>query len=182
MGEGTVQIHLLLREQNEEVSVDFPFNRLTDDMGRVVTDLIEVLGMAESETSQIRALVEAQVFGQSSAASNGNTPFFEPIDPPDDDCINDPRYFDLLLRQRAEIDQLKAKHIRERRKLSAELNAFSPPNPTPINSTNSTLVPAVPRVESPGFIEMGFGSPQAPSRPLAAAALASETVDDLIFF
>jgi hypothetical protein len=192
MGEGTVQIHLVLHEQNEELSVDFPFNRFTDDMDHVVADLVETLGMAEREHLQIRALIEAQVFGQSPTTSHGITPFFEPIDPPeeyhsdDDDCISDPEYFDLLSRQRAEIDQLKAEQIRERRKLAAELNSFSPPIPARVNSADSTVVPGGPRVGSPGSIELGFASSQGPlpnpPAPTVNPPQAGGTVDDLIVF
>jgi hypothetical protein len=160
--------------------------------------------MAESEHAQIRASIEAQVFGQGPAASHGNTPCFEPIGPPeeyrsdDDDCINDPDYFDLLSRQRAEIVQLNAEQIRERRKLAAELNAFSPPNPNRMNSSDTVFIPggppvnppALPRVGSPGSIEMPFANPQGPSAnpPGAATAPAVNppppggTVDDLIVF
>lgn len=116
-----VTVHLVIHQQEEDLHIDFPFNKLEDDIDTVVAELIETLGMTEADKPRVKGMIEAQI----------NTPLsFEPInnndlmggdDSSDDGLQNDPQYKALLEQQRHEMQALVARQLQEKRELAARI-------------------------------------------------------------
>ena len=155
-----VQVHLVIHQQQEDLRISFPFDKQTDDIDSVVTDLIQTLGMTETDRSRLKPMVEAQITNAPST--------FEPIaggeqtnaeESSDDEAINDPQYRSLLEYQKREMQTLLARQFNEKRELAlriqnqallmkqqAEQIANAPVNPTP-PSTPANLTPSDGTVE-----------------------------------
>jgi hypothetical protein len=166
-----VEIHLVIHQGNEELTVDFSFNKQKDDVDLVVSDLLETFGMAPSEKPRFHELIERQIAGSPNPPSAPGA--FEPIPSPDaalvgddyqsdDGDITDAEYRALLEEQRQEMDALVAQHLEERRELAARLKSAS---------SDALLAElGLPALEVP--------SPVVPFQP----GLPSATCDDLIVF
>lgn len=129
-----VQVHLVIHQQNEDLKIEFEFNKKEDDIDTVVSELIETLGMTESDKEMIKGLIEQQINPPQKPNSNTHTdPYFEPInienqqsdsdDTSDDSDITDPDYRSLLEQQKREMDALLATHLSERRELAQRIQA-----------------------------------------------------------
>jgi hypothetical protein len=165
-----VEVHLVIHQMNEDLSVDFPFNKQTDDLDVIVGDLVDTLGMAESEKPRFRELIENQIFGANSGS--GQPGAFEPIGgdyQSDDGDITDPEYRLLLEEQRQQMEALLGQQFEERRELAARLRASPgsfppPPSSPPAQAAQPVIDPLV----------------RAPTPPPATPVL--NPIDDLIMF
>jgi hypothetical protein len=187
MGE-VVEVHLVIHQENEDLSVDFAFNKQTDNVDSVVGDLVVALGVAESEKTRFRDLIERQIFGPPRPSSPPNGTSFEPISgyanghtptgddyQSDDGDINDAEYRLLLEDQRQQMDALLAQQVEERRELIARLRSgeASPPINPPSSQDDVVLWP-------PTMLP-DIANPVVPPR-IDRPSLGTETCDDLIVF
>ena len=152
-----VQVHLIIHQPNENLRIDFPFDTIHDNIDNVVSELIETLGLTESDKGTIKNLIEQQINPHQKASAKILSDF-EPIklpneqandaynDSSDDSDIKDEEYTALLEHQQQEMRQLLQKHYEERKELAQRvLNCQSVSlqnvngdgtNSTNINSSN----------------------------------------------
>jgi hypothetical protein len=180
----TVEVHLLIRQANEDLTVDFPFNKQTDDLDVVVGDLLDTLGMPESEKPRFRELIENQIYGSSGTASQPGA--FEPIGADangpsafaddyqsDDADITDSEYRLLLEEQRQQMEALLSQHAEERRELAARLRSGQAG--TPAEPQSLPLAPTIGILPQPA---PSIG----PVVPVLIPQGNPDTCDDLIVF
>ncbi|OHT01498.1 hypothetical protein TRFO_31640 [Tritrichomonas foetus] len=135
-----VQVHLVVHQQNEDLKIDFSFDKINDDIDSVVSELIETLGMTESDKGMIKASIEAQINSvpkaNPSTSFSGNEKadqYFEPIlenqpadqsdEDSDDSDITDPEYRALVEQQNRDMQSLLAHHLSERKELAQRIQA-----------------------------------------------------------
>ncbi|KAK8882000.1 hypothetical protein M9Y10_044639 [Tritrichomonas musculus] len=128
-----VQVHLVVHQKNEDIKIDFDFNKLEDNIDTVVSELIETLGMTESDKEMIKASIEQQINPPKPNSVTHTDPYFEPIcenqpsdqsdDTSDDADISDPDYRSLIEQQKRDMDALLANHLNERRELAQRIQA-----------------------------------------------------------
>ena len=120
-----IQIHLVIHIQNEDLQVDFPFEPGVDNIDEVVEEL------DPDKKAPIKSAIEYQISQQQIRTSHN---LFEPIDPhfrpakpnneqsSDDDMV-EREYSELLQIQKTQLDQLFARHQRERKALAESIAA-----------------------------------------------------------
>lgn len=129
-----VPIHIVVHQQNDDLKIDFDFNKKDDNIDTVVSELIETLGMTESDKENIKALIEQQINHPKQKSNQRSDTFFEPIgfdtlpsnqsdDTSDDSDITDPDYRSLKEQQKREMDALLAQHLSEKRELAQRIQA-----------------------------------------------------------
>lgn len=119
---GIVQVAIVIQQPDEEVRIEFPFDKERDDIDAVVADLVDTLHMTEADKPSVKAMIEAELYNTQPAGRSK----FEPIatdaaagDDSSDDCdVNDPRYRAILEKQRQEMHRLLSRHLTEKRDLA----------------------------------------------------------------
>ena len=128
-----VQVHLVIHHENEDLKIEFEFNKLEDNIDTVVSELIQTLGMTESDKEMIKSLIEQQINPKPNSVTH-TEPYFEPINnenqqsdqsdySSDDSDITDPDYRNLIEQQKQEMNALLEKHLSERKELAQKIQA-----------------------------------------------------------
>lgn len=111
-------VHLIIHQAEEDLHIDFPFDKMNDDIEVVVSELVETLGMTEADKPRIRGMIESQINPQLT---------FEPIggakdDSSDDEFLQtDAQYKALLEQQKHEMQNLIARQLQEKRELALRI-------------------------------------------------------------
>ena len=127
-----VQVHITIHQQDYNLNIDFPVDRINDDIDQIADELVERLGMSDLDKKSIKEMIEAEL----NKSNNINN--FEPIEnqidsndqlfneeSSDDSDISDPEYTILLEQQKKDMSMLLEKHINEKRELAKQI-ASSP--------------------------------------------------------
>lgn len=122
-----VKIHISFNNDNEKISIDFPFSVKHDDMDNVISDLMETLQISNIDKNELKHMIEDQI----KKAQNTGTPIFEPIGETtpnnnlmsSDDEINDPEYSVLIQQQKAEMKSLLKRQYEEKKALAQRISA-----------------------------------------------------------
>ncbi|OHT10974.1 hypothetical protein TRFO_19557 [Tritrichomonas foetus] len=56
-----IQIHLTIHQQDDDLRVDFPFDKVNDDVDQIVIELIQTLNMNDSDRDTIKNMIEAEI-------------------------------------------------------------------------------------------------------------------------
>lgn len=196
-----VQVHLVVHQQNEDLKIDFNFNKLNDDIDSIVTELIETLGMTEEDRGTIKSLIEQQINPPPKQGQPNHDTYFEPIaeNPPsdqsddssDDADITDPEYKSLLEKQRRDMQNLLSRQLSERRELAQQIQASMhhlPAHLLPQPQANPHSHQQIPPGQSnsvqpnPPMVMKPDQQSSAPAASPQSATDPSSVCDDLIVF
>ncbi|EAY08922.1 hypothetical protein TVAG_464700 [Trichomonas vaginalis G3] len=128
-----VDINLIIHRDSEDIKIGFPFDTVNDDIGQIVAELKQTLGLSSDEEVDVRNSIRNQI---NEALRQSLTDFRQQIQPKeeeysdglDDEVFSDPEYKALLERQKAEIAAMEEMHLKQQREL---MNAQTSPSNVP---------------------------------------------------
>lgn len=191
-----IQIHLVIHQQDEDLHIDFPFDKMTDNIDDIVNELVDTLKMTEGEKVSIKNMIETQIYKSAPSSLNGSVfepigsidPFVQPTTPSaplispvvaptqedsEEEDIQDLEYRYLLEQQRHELQNLLQRQLSEKRELAQRIAAetsFSSRSKRPTSPPPSSPPPST-----------NPNSPPSPSQSTSTST-SQETCDDLIVF
>ena len=121
----TVDIHLVIHREGENINVDFVFDKNSDSIDQVVEELTESCHLSEREQQQMQEEIMQQIMAtQKTTITSSNSeepqvisptlePMYDDLSDSDDEYMNDPEYMALLKAQEKERKALEEKHRNE---------------------------------------------------------------------
>ena len=116
-----VKIHIEVTQRDDTLHIDFPFDKQVDDIETVVSDLIQAIGVTEAERPKLRSMIEAQLQNDTSKLELITADQANSDESSDDDVCKNPKYLELLERQRQDMASLLQSQLEEKRALAMKI-------------------------------------------------------------